>query len=493
MTAENTRRADMTGWSSSAGNDTRQHLSHVARGGAIGLVGAATSAIAGFLLVIVVTNRFSSHTAGQFFSLTSTFLVLSALATLGSETGLSRFMLRYESQQRLGDIPPTLRIATRPAIGFSVVISAALLVFAVPTSRLIGLDGGGGPTSLRVIGLLLPFATWSTLSLAGTRAFGRMGATVLVDQIGRPLVQPVLAFVVSGLGLGLLGLTLAWSVPYALAGVTAALLFRRFLRRRGTLVHSNPTRSYRSLRREFWSFTWPRAITRMAQMAIQRLDIVLVAALRSPTEAAIYTAATRFVALGQFGTQAIQQVLQPKFTALLANDEHVSLREVYRVSTAWSMAIAWPLYVVVGCAPLAYLGVFGAGYAESGATTVVLMSMAMLFTVATGAADTLLLMSGRSGFSLMNNLVALGLDVGLCLWLIPEHGYHGSSYRLGHCGSDPLRAGGRPVSSRPARGELRLAGRHRCPRQRRLYRCAPPAAHPPDQKRTCSRWLSFVL
>ena len=354
---------------SSAGNDTRQHLLHVARGGAIGLVGAATSAIAGFLLVIVVTNRFSSHTAGQFFSLTSTFLVLSALATLGSETGLSRFMLRYESQQRLGDIPPTLRIATRPAIGFSVVISAALLVLPVPTSRPIGLDGGGGPTSLRVIGLLLPFATWSTLSLAGTRAFGRMGrATVLVDQIGRPLVQPVLP-VVSGLGLGLLGLTLAWSVPYALAGVTAALLFRRFLRRRGTLVHSNPTRSYRSLRREFWSFTWPRAITRMAQMAIQRLDIVLVAALRSPTEAAIYTAATRFVALGQFGTQAIQQVLQPKFTALLANDEHVSLREVYRVSTAWSMAIAWPLYVVAAVRPLAYLGVFGAGYAESGVRT----------------------------------------------------------------------------------------------------------------------------
>ena len=162
-------------------------------------------------------------------------------------------------------------------------------------------------------------------------------------------------------------------------------------------------------------------------MAIQRVDIVLVAALRSPTEAAVYVAATRFVALGQFGTQAIQQVLQPKFTALLANREETSLREVYKVATAWSMCIAWPMYVLVGCAPLAYLGLFGDAYQESGRTTVVLMSATMLLAVAVGAADTLLLMAGRSGFSMVNNLVALALDVALCLWLIPRFGITGAA------------------------------------------------------------------
>ena len=74
-------------------------------------------------------------------------------------------------------------------------------------------------------------------------------------------------------------------------------------------------------------------------MAIQRMDIILIAAMRSPKEAAIYTAATRFVALGQFGTQAIQQVLQPKFTALLANHERESLKDVYQISAAWSMLV----------------------------------------------------------------------------------------------------------------------------------------------------------
>lgn len=177
-----------------------------------------------------------------------------------------------------------------------------------------------------MLGVLLPFATWNGLTLAGTRAFGRMRTTVAVDKIGRSIAQPVLVFLVSLTGSGVLVLTCAWSVPYVLAALLVGILFRRFLRRRGTYEHTEPTKSYRELRREFWRFTWPRSITQVSQMAIQRVDIILIAALRSPTEAAIYTAATRFVALGQFATQAIQQVAQPKFTALLANHEFGSRR-----------------------------------------------------------------------------------------------------------------------------------------------------------------------
>jgi O-antigen/teichoic acid export membrane protein len=417
----------MTELNAPAADATQRHLAHVARGGALGLFGAAVSAVAGFVLVLVVTNRFDTRTAGLFFTATSTFLVLNAMATLGSDTGLGRFMLRYEKHGRLGDIPPTLRAAMRPTIGFSLVLGLAVVAFADPLSRLIGLEGGEGPNSLRLMGALLPFATWNLLTLAGTRAFGRMRATVLVDKILRPVAQPVLALAVSVLGAGLLSLTLAWSVPYVLAALMSALLFRRFLHRRGTMTHTQPTKDYRALRREFWAFTWPRSITQIAQMAIQRLDIVLIAALRSPTEAAIYTAATRFVALGQFGTQALQQVLQPKFTTLLATDDHKSLREVFQVSTAWSMGITWPMFVVVGCAPFAYLGLFGPEYVHQGVATVLLMAVAMLFNVATGAADTLLLMSGRSGLSLFNSLTAVALDVGMCLWLIPSMGITGAA------------------------------------------------------------------
>ena len=407
--------------------DTRQHLVHVARGGALGLVGAGASAVAGFGLVLVVTNRYPSQAAGLFFAATSTFLLLTAIATLGTETGLSRFLLRYEARGRPGDIPPTLRGAFRITLAVSLVLGVSVVAAADPLSDLIGLDEPGGAASLRVLGVFLPFYTWNAFSLAGTRAFGRMRPTVLIDNIGVALSQPVLVLLVSLVGWSLLGMTVAWALPYAVAAVGSSIVFRRFLRRRGTLEQAEPTKTFGALQGEFWRFTWPRSITRVSQMAIQRVDIILIAALRSPTEAAIYTAATRFVALGQFGTQAITQVLQPKFTALLATREYGILKEVYQVSTAWSISVAWPMYVVVGSAPLAYLGLFGPQYETQGVAVVLLMSVAMMFGVASGPVDTLLLMSGRSALSLVNSLIALALDIGLCLVLIPRMGMTGAA------------------------------------------------------------------
>jgi O-antigen/teichoic acid export membrane protein len=409
------------------GDDTRRHLTHVARGGALGLVGAGVSAVAGFALVVIVTNYVTVDTAGLFFTATSAFLLLLAVATLGTETGLARFLLRYEAQDRRGDIRPTVRAAFRPTLTFSVVVAALVIVFADPLADLIGLDGQDAPASLRLLAVVLPLATWNAITLAGTRAFGQMRATVMVDKIARPVAQTVLVLVIAVASADLLGLTVAWAVPYAVAAIASAWMFHRFLQRRGTFEHTVPTKSYQELRREFWQFTWPRGITRISQVAIQRMDIILIAALRSPKEAAIYTAATRFVVLGQFGAQAIQQVVQPKFTALLAHHEDEALKDVYQISTAWSMAISWPLYVGVGAAPLVYLGLFGEEYADNGLPVVVLMSIAMLFAVATGPVDTLLLMAGRSGLSLANALLALAVDLVLCVVLIPPMGITGAA------------------------------------------------------------------
>jgi O-antigen/teichoic acid export membrane protein len=409
------------------GDDTRRHLTHIARGGAIGLVGAAVTAVTGFVLVLIVTNLYDTNSAGRFFTVTSAFMLLASITSLGTETGLGRFMLRYEAQGRQGDIPPTIRAAFRPTLIYSVVVSVVLIIFAGPFADLIGIGGDGGATAMIVLAITLPLATWQALTLAGTRAFGRMRDTVFVDKIGRPLAQPLLVLLASLVAANLVGLTLAWAVPYVVAAFVSAAMFRRFLARRGTMSHTQPTKSYRELRRDFWRFTWPRSITRISQMAIQRMDIILIAAMRGPHDAAIYTAATRFVALGQFGTQAIQQVLQPKFTALLANKETDSLRDVYQISAAWSMAISWPMYVGVAAAPFVYLGLFGQEYVDDGLAVVLLMAGAQLFAVATGPCDTLLLMSGRSALSLGNSLAALALDMGLCVLLIPRMGITGAA------------------------------------------------------------------
>lgn len=406
------------------GSPEHRQLATVARGGVSGLLGAVVAGVSGFALTVVVANRYAVDVAGAFFALTSVFMIGLAVCSLGAETGLARFGLRFEAHGRGGELRTLVRVALTPPVWCSVVVGGALLLAAPAVASWLALPDDG-PQAVRLVGVGLPLAVLSSLCLAGTRAFARMRPTVLVDNLGRSGSQPLILLGASYLGAGLAGMTLAWSLPFALACALAAVALSRQLGRRAT-PSATSRGSVREVRREFWIFTWPRAITRVSQMAIQRVDIVIVAALLGPVDAAVYTAATRFVVLGQLGGQALQQVLAPRFSQLIARGERRVLREVYRVATGWNAAISWPIYLVVAAAPGAYLGLFGPEY--QGARPVVwLMAAALLLSVSAGPADTVLLMAGHSTWSLGISLTALALDVVLCFLLVPEWGIGGAA------------------------------------------------------------------
>jgi O-antigen/teichoic acid export membrane protein len=325
---------------------------------------------------------------------------------------------------------PTLRTAVVPVLGLSTVIAVTVLVTAPSLAPLVAGDAHVTEvaTQLRVLAVFLPLAALHNVVLAATRGFRTMRATVAVESIGRHTLQLLAVTVVQVLGVGAAGVVLAWSAPYAVALAAGAGWLAVLLRRLGTgRSRTTTTPASRSaLRAEFWRFTAPRAAANMAQTLLKRSDIVLVAALRSPAEAALYTAATRFVVIGQLGVQALQQALGPQLSAMFARDEKDEASEVYKTATAWSMALSWPIYLC--CAVLApfLLAFFGSGYADA-AEVVVILSVAMLVATASGSVDTVLLMSGRSWLSLTNTLSALVVNIVLNLLLIPRLGILGAA------------------------------------------------------------------
>lgn len=407
--------------------DSHAQLGRIARGGSLNLVGSVVSAVSSFLLVVAVANAFDENTAGMLFAATSLFVILEALSGLGTDTGLARFLLRYEAQGRYGDVVTAIRAALAPAAVTALLCAVTLFVAAPWLAPRLGLGAAGGQQMLRVAAVALPFATLNDVTLATTRAFGKMRPTVLVDSILRCSAQLLAVVAVGAVGAGAVALAGAWTLPYLLTSAIATVVTVRVVRSRaaGWPAHGPGDRSV--TRREFWSFTWPRSIARLAQIAIQRVDIILIAALVDAAAAAVYTAATRFVVLGQFSQIAIQRVLQPRLTALLARDEHDTVRDVFKVSTSWSIALSWPLYLATACAAPLYLQIFGSGYRADGVTVVVVMAIGMMLAMAAGPLDTLLLMAGGSTTSLWNTLTALAVNVALCLVLIPAWGITGAA------------------------------------------------------------------
>ncbi|HYK32130.1 MAG TPA: polysaccharide biosynthesis C-terminal domain-containing protein [Streptosporangiaceae bacterium] len=423
-------------------------LARVARGGVLNLGGALLSAIATFGLTVVVTHNFSRPVAGAFFVAMSLFLIVEAIANLGAYNGTIYFIARLRALNADRRIPAIMRATVIPVLISSAAGALAVFLFAHPLARLLtdGQSAGGVSlaavaASLRALAVALPFAALADTLLGATRGYHDMAPTVVVDRIGRSGSQAIGVIAAALAGSSAL-LAPLWAVPYLGASAAALLWLRRIMRRHlrqltasgqcgpaprpgaGQPVVDN--KHGKPNAKGFWRFTGPRSLASVAQIVIQRLDIVLVGVLRGPVDAAIYTAATRFLVAGQLGNAAISMAAQPQLTKLFAVGDRTGAKAVYQATTGWLILLTWPLYLLVAIFGPDVLAIFGRAY-HAGSTVVLILAMAMLVATACGQVDTVLITTGRSSWSLYNGLLAMSVNVGVDLVLIPSLGITGAA------------------------------------------------------------------
>jgi O-antigen/teichoic acid export membrane protein len=438
-------------------------LAEVSRGSTLNLIGAAVSAVTSIGVTVLVTRQFSPPVAGAFFSATSLFLIFESVTSLGAYTGLVYFIARLRLLGEEGRIRVVLRAAIIPVTVASVMGAVVLLVFATPLAHAL-LGGHLGhsraaassvATALRALALTLPFAALMDTVLGASRGYRDMRPSVVVNQLSRSLLQFAGVMLAAAAG-GAALLAPLWAVPY-IPAAAAAWIWLSHIRRRpagltsrqnmppglaallalSTLVRPDDTKltsgeAYTDERvrnvsaRSFWRFNTPRALAVTAQIIVQRLDIVLVGILRGPTEAAIYTAATRFLVVGQLGNIAISMAAQPQFTELFAMGARRRVSALYRATTVWVILLMWPLYLLIMVNGAQFLAIFGHAY-KAGNTVLIILALSMLLSSACGQVDVVLITAGRSSWSLVNGLVTMVVNVALDLILIPPYGITGAA------------------------------------------------------------------
>jgi O-antigen/teichoic acid export membrane protein len=424
------------------------------------LGGAVVSGMTTLGVTVLVTRGFSKPVAGALFTAISLFLIVEAVAGLGANVGVVNFIARLRSRGQEAQIPTILRAAILPVAVVSATAAAALFLGAGPVARVllnahlgqVGASPALVADALRALALALPFAALLDTFLGASRGYRKMRPTVVTDRVGRSAGQLLAAGIAVAAGSAAL-LAPLWALPYVPACLAAWLWLRRIRQRaarpgpaRPAAADSTPAvdRSPPSRGRlpggpgvpekrladvspgGFWRFTAPRGLAALAQITIQRIDIVLVAIIRGPAAAAIYTAATRFLVAGQFANVAFNQASQPRFAELFAVGNRREARILYQATTGWLMLLTWPLYLLAVIYGPEILAVFGRSY-RAGDMVMVILGCTMLLTTACGQVDMVLITTGRSSWSLVNGLLAVGVNVSLDLVLIPRYGITGAA------------------------------------------------------------------
>lgn len=403
----------------------------VARGGVANLIGAAYSGIAAFVITTVVTRIASTEDAGIYFSAISVMLLTLSLAQLGTPVGYVYFLARLRGLGHTDRLRSVLSAGGLPVLAFALILVGIAVIFRAPLGAL--LFGPRVPDSATIMVILagvLIIALAAESSLAATRGLGVMRPTVVLDKFVNPTVQTLALLLLAIAGwTGGEELILTRVTGFIVVASLGIPWLFRLLRRYPVPTGQSARQTWLPTSDDlgvFWRFSGPRALGQIAQSAIQRVDIVLVALWLSPTEAAIYAAATRFLVFGQLAGRSISMAVQPRFSTLTARNEMFELQELYRTSTTWIMFATWPFYLTFLVHAPWLMKVFGPEY-EPGAIVLQVLAAAMLVATGCGAVDAVLLMAGRSSLTMINAWVALVVNIGFNVLLIPRIGILGAA------------------------------------------------------------------
>jgi O-antigen/teichoic acid export membrane protein len=411
--------------------EEREDIIRLARGGLLNLAGAASFGLFGLALTVVVSRALSAGGAGVFFELVAVYTIGATLSNLGTSVGLMRGVARARALGRTHELRSLLVVALVPTAVISCLVAILIFVLAPHLAELLFDEAHRnlGTTYLKVAAPTLPFAAVLMGVLAATRGFGTMIPFNLVESFGQPAVRLALA---AGLFLGLPNTwypALVWAGPPVLGLLVALPLLRSLLPAPadpGGRGHLSRT----SVAREFWTFTSVRFGAATLEVVLAWLGVLFLGALRSAEDAGVYAAASRYLVAGLLINAAVIGVIGPQLGELLAVENRERVRSVYQTATLWLILVTFPIYLLIAAFAPLLMGVFGPAF-EEGASSLVVLALGMLPSMAAGPIMALLLMGGRSSWNLLDTALAVVVNAVLNVILIPSFGIVGAALAWG--------------------------------------------------------------
>jgi len=359
------------------------------------------------------------------------FTVVAARALSRTEFGAFAYALAFAplvaSVPAWGFNPVVVREGARAPGELARLYSEALAwrtALIVPVFLLAGVVGvltrpsAGAAWALVLVLLAAAFDLYSDTSKSAAAVVGSLGGWARGLLVNR-VVSMALGIGLLGAGFGLVGLCAGYLAGSVLGAGFAVLAVARLGVRPSLGLVRLPT--WLGMGRASVAL----GLDAMVAMALSKVDTVMLAGFRGDREVAVYGAAYRLLETVLFVTWSLNTVVFPRTSAAREEGEVRRLTERALGAVA---ALFVPFGVVLAVRGGAVMGlVFGSEYGVDGAGVVPWLAGAPMAFAVGYFCSTALLSRGRNGFVLVSSVVALGVNVAVNAWAIPEWGAAGAA------------------------------------------------------------------
>ncbi len=390
------------------------------------IAGQAGFSFAGFLFGqtarfaynLVVARLLGVEALGTYALAIAVIQIAEVLALGGLDSGLLRFVSlnsRDPLRQRA-----VIGSALKTGMTLSLFVVLLLLLFSAPIASMLN-----GSTLLQLTlccyAASIPFNVATLLYGHAIQGFRQLQPKIIATQ----MVSPLLLLLLTILFRYTSGKDAALLFPFALAAAGAFVWIRPSLSKgTGTLqadiFHARTDKV-------MLAYALPFMAVSLLSMMTHWLDVMMLGMLTDTATVGLYHPAARTAGLIRSVLLAFAGIAAPMIAELHTGRQSEEIGRIYKMVTRWIVTVVIPPAILFMVLPELVLGVFGARFAEGGATALLLLTVASFLQASFGLSATVLAMTGYARLSLLNALAALGLQVALNLFLIPRMGINGAA------------------------------------------------------------------
>lgn len=396
------------------------------RGSSLLLAGRGISMVVNFAVQILIVNYLTKADYGAFAYALSLVVLGQTLVTFGLDRAVSRFVPLYHEQRDYPRLFGTIMLAIGTVIG----LGFAVVLFVYGGQSLLGralIDDQRAIALLLILVTLAPVQALDALLVGLFAVFARPRAIFFRKHMLGPGLKLGVVLLLILRGGDVFYLAGGYLAAGAMGMVICGVFLVRLLRDQGLTKHFT-LRGLAIPARQIFPFTIPLLSTDLVYVLMSAIDAVLLGHFGNANDIASLRAVQPTALWNQAVFASFGMLFTPAAARLFARKDREGINTLYWQTAIWIAVISFPIFALTcSLARPATALLYGERYADS-AVILALLAFGYYFNAALGFNGTTLAVFGKVRYSLAINLLAVTVNLGVNLLLIPRYGALGAAF-----------------------------------------------------------------
>ena len=395
------------------------YVARVARGAGISTAGQGAGRVLGYATQSALARGLGRESFGLYTLGVAVVTAAQIISQFGLDNGVVRYVAHYRAQGDTARVRGTILQAVGLTFAFSLVVAVAIFFGA---GTIAGFFDPDLEPVVRAFAFAVPFFALMSIICWATQGFQTVAYATYTQQILRPLIYLLLVIGVYFVGASLVGVVAAYVISMAL-GVLIGLFFLRRLFPPLLNFRTRPKFETRAL----FGVSVPMSVSRATQYANNWTAILVLGIFQPAGVVGLFQAAFRTATFATLVRFAFNGIFSPIISNLHAQENTEDLGRLYKDVTRWTFTGAFAIFLLIVLLTSEILTVFGGKEYAAGATALIIVAFAQLFSTSVGPANRMLAMTDNQTVLMIITTIGALTGVAVCFALIPTFGMIGAA------------------------------------------------------------------